>query len=258
MFPSAVSAYPAPQTNPVCIYFAPQDIELIYSPPPALIFKSEVNWSYQFALCVSRASPTTINCLCIGLSDAESSSLLSLLSQFAHLAPQHDLLVPIVLLSLTCRHLSELVQSYQNTLWLVQEETGLYGRAAIEKPRNEHPWDFSRLIWRLTGLSDSYARMLSRIGTVKRMVGVVEEEMVSRGEEEQSGDGGGELRAQMRWVRQTVEGSEHYVKWFQSSSADQMKTVGHSVSAFFRCAELMPRRLPISCSSITAISICSS
>lgn len=193
----------------------------------ALILKSEVNWPYQFALCISRTSRNTLNCLCIGLSAFEASSLIDMLSEFAHLAPQHDLLVPICLLSLTCHELSKSIASYQMALWRVQKETGLYGSRANEKQENFRDWNFNHLTKRLTGMADTHARALSRIATVKRIIGVVEEIL---GQEEHTPQ---ELKAQMQWVKQTVDGSEHYVKWFQGSSADQMKTVWQLPSFLF-------------------------
>lgn len=168
------------------------------------------------------ASETTINCICIGLRKNERTQLADMIQEFAAMS-LNELLVPICLLSLTCHDLSRSVKNLQDALWRVQRETGLYGSRFDRHAEDFHMLNFNTLIKRLTSMSDEYARSLSRISTIQRMLVSVEEMLEQQANRQD--DGQDVMKSQVHWIKQTIAGSEHYIKWYSKSSSGQVKTV---------------------------------
>lgn len=208
-----------------------KDLAAVANYIPALVLKSEINWPWEFALAVMHdVSARTINCLCVGLHDHEMLALIKSLQASASLAG-NELLVPVSLLNITCRELSRNVDQLQWELWCVQKETGLHGARINDNPKDLSKLKLDNIIRKLTAISDHCTRSMSQTMTLERLLmpieAILQEQCKNETEDHEI------VQDHMQSIKQTIAGSQHYIKWYQSSTESQVQTV--------------PRPLPIQC-----------
>lgn len=189
--------------------------------------KSEYNWPWEFAVMALRNTASgSINAICFGLKDAadETRSILSKLYSSDDQA-FNVFWLPLTLLSRTCAEISLECGRIADSLWRVQNRTGLHGSAYgrdLSISEGGHVL-IKQDIVDLTAILDRCARFRAKTDTIKRLLGLVARSNAQRRDEN--------LGFKM-WVGETLEksrqivlGSQEHLQWFQESASSQLQTV---------------------------------
>jgi Mg2+ and Co2+ transporter CorA len=137
-------------------------------------------------------------------------------------AARNQLLVPVLLASLTCIHLESLILKKDTELWYIQRETGLYANAPDQDPRILEQLDLGQIIRKLTSLSDTYSRALALVGTLYRILEPVTEIFEEQNQDTPAYE---TIRDAIQITSQTLRGSQQFIERVHSSTQSQIQTI---------------------------------
>jgi len=177
-------------------------------------------------MAVLDTSTRSLNAICFGLKP-ENEEWNHFISELQSTRKQafNFLWLPASLISLTCAEMSLECGRMAQSLWYVQNRTGLHGGAYGRDLRlleGKHD-PVEQDIVDLTAVLDRCARFRAKVDAIKRLLDILK----PSGESTREGDSGatGWVREKYDMNGQTVLGCIEHLEWLQQSASSQLQTV---------------------------------